>query len=71
MMLSFVDPNKMINSTLTKAVYGVCLNRNDDRQMASYFENQICVWDTRNFEKPVVFLQQNKHISKIGWCPTK
>lgn len=61
----------MINSTLTKAVYGVGINKNDDRQIASYFENQVCVWDTRNFEKPLVILQQNKNISKIEWCPTK
>lgn len=61
----------MINSTLTKAVYGVCVSRNDDRQIASFFENQVYVWDTRNFEKSLVVLQQNKNVSKIGWCPTK
>ncbi|KAG5872709.1 hypothetical protein JTB14_008803 [Gonioctena quinquepunctata] len=65
------DPNKMVNSTVTKAVFGVCTNPGDDRQIASFYENQVCVWDTRNFEKATVVIPQNKIVSKIGWCPTK
>ncbi|XP_057660975.1 GATOR complex protein MIOS [Diorhabda carinulata] len=65
------DPNKMVNSTVTKGVFGVCTNPNDDMHLASYYENQICLWDVRNFEKTVVSIPQSKSIIKIGWCPTK
>ncbi|KAF4529781.1 hypothetical protein B566_EDAN016665, partial [Ephemera danica] len=34
-------------------------------------ENQIAIWDTRNFEKPIVTLSQAKPISKLLWCPTR
>ncbi|KAJ8938879.1 hypothetical protein NQ318_016083 [Aromia moschata] len=64
------DPNKMINSTLTKGIFGVCVNPYGDRHLASFCDNQIFVWDLRNFEKPVLTLQQNKPILKIEWCPT-
>ncbi|PSN33611.1 WD repeat-containing protein mio [Blattella germanica] len=39
--------------------------------LASYVENQISVWDTRNFEKPVVTLTQSRPVTKILWCPTR
>ncbi|KAJ8949341.1 hypothetical protein NQ314_008261 [Rhamnusium bicolor] len=65
------DPNKMINSTITKAVYGVCMNPYGDRHLASFHDNQIFVWDLRNFEKPVLTLPQTKPLLKIAWCPTK
>ncbi|RZC42359.1 WD repeat-containing protein mio-B [Asbolus verrucosus] len=65
------DPNKITNSTLTKAVFGVCMDPNDDRHLASFFENNIYVWDTRNFEKPILTLHHNKPVMKLAWCPTK
>ncbi|CAH0555566.1 unnamed protein product [Brassicogethes aeneus] len=65
------DHSKNVVSTPTKAVYGVCLNPRDDRQIASFFDNQISVWDTRNFEKPVLVITPLKPIVKIAWCPTK
>ncbi|CAH1154363.1 unnamed protein product [Phaedon cochleariae] len=65
------DSNKMVNSTITKAVYGVCTNPNDDKYLASFYDNQISLWDMRNFEKPAVVLPLNKPLIKIGWCPTK
>ncbi|XP_072401443.1 GATOR2 complex protein MIOS isoform X2 [Diabrotica undecimpunctata] len=65
------DPNKIVNSTLTKAVFGVCSNPSEDMHIASFYENQICLWDIRNFEKPVVLIPQAKNVVKIAWCPTK
>lgn len=65
------DPNKMVNSTSTKGVFNVCTNPNDDTHLASFYDNQICLWDMRNFEKPIVFIPQNKPVVKIEWCPTK
>lgn len=65
------DPNKVTYSTLTKAVLGVCIDPNDDRHLASFIENNVFVWDTRNFEKPIWTQHHNKPLMKIAWCPTK
>lgn len=56
---------------MTKAVYGCVVDPNDDRQIASFVDNQICVWDLRNFDKPVLTSTQSKYVHKILWCPTR
>lgn len=61
----------MVNSTLTKSVYGICIDPNDDRHLASFVESQMSVWDTRNFEKPILTLLHTKPLLRIAWCPTK
>lgn len=66
-----LDCTKAVNSTLTKAVYGICTDPHDDRHLASFVDNQIAVWDTRNFEKPIMTLGHTKPLLKISWCPTK
>ncbi|KAJ8985000.1 hypothetical protein NQ317_016911 [Molorchus minor] len=50
------DPNKMINSTMTKGVFGKIK-----------FSFGIC----GTLKKPVWTLQHNKPVLKIEWCPTK
>jgi len=65
------DSNKAVNSTPTKAVYGLVVDPQNDHQLASFVENQISVWDTRNFEKPVLTLTQSKPVTKVLWCPTR
>lgn len=65
------DPNKMINSTLTKAVYGISINPHEDRHLASFFDTVIYLWDLRNFEKPIQTLPHVKQLLKIEWCPTR
>uniref|UniRef100_A0A1B6CGC5 MIOS-like alpha-solenoid domain-containing protein n=1 Tax=Clastoptera arizonana TaxID=38151 RepID=A0A1B6CGC5_9HEMI len=70
-MVDLRDPSKAANSAPTKAVYGIVVAPNSDHQLASYFENQIAIWDTRSFEKPVLTLPQAKPVSKLLWCPTR
>ncbi|KAF5296730.1 hypothetical protein FQR65_LT10166 [Abscondita terminalis] len=70
-LIDFRDSTKAVNSTLTKAVYGVCVDPHNDKHLASFIDNQVCMWDTRNFEKPIVTLPHNKQVIKIGWCPTR
>lgn len=65
------DPVKVVNTTTTKAVYGVNVEAHNEHTLASFFENQICVWDIRNFEKPISTITRVKSISKILWCPTR
>ncbi|XP_066997693.2 GATOR2 complex protein MIOS isoform X2 [Anabrus simplex] len=65
------DSSKIINSTPTKAVYGLAVDPCNDYQLASFVENQISIWDTRNFEKPVLTVTQPKPVTKVLWCPTR
>ncbi|KAB0794498.1 hypothetical protein PPYR_11337 [Photinus pyralis] len=70
-LIDFRDSSKAVNSTLTKAVYGLCIDPHNDKHLASFIDNQVCVWDTRNFEKPIVTLPHSKSVIKIGWSPTR
>ncbi|KRT82735.1 WD40 domain-containing protein, partial [Oryctes borbonicus] len=70
-ILDFRDSAKQVNHTITKAVHGISVNPHNERFLASYVDHQVCVWDTRNFEKPMLILPHSKHISKITWCTTK
>lgn len=60
-----------MSSTPTKAVYGLAVDPQADHRLASFVDSQIYVWDTRNFEKPVLSLSQSKPVSKVSWCPTR
>lgn len=61
----------MVNATPTKAVYSVSVNPHNDFHIVSHVDNQITIWDTRYFEKPVLTLLQARQISKVLWCPTR
>ncbi|XP_023223348.1 GATOR complex protein MIOS-B-like [Centruroides sculpturatus] len=65
------DTSKHHNVTTTKAVYGVCVDPFFEHRLASFVENQVVLWDVRNFEKPVITLQEVRHIAKVAWCPTR
>jgi len=64
------DGSKPISSTNTRAVHGIAMDPFITHRIASYIDSSVLVWDMRNFEKPVLSLQQPKPISKISWCPT-
>ena len=55
----------------TKFVYGVCIDPWLDHRIASYQDNSLAIWDTRNFEKPIVTLNQQRRIMKLAWSPTR
>lgn len=58
-------------NTLTKAVYGICIDQHSPDLLASYYDNHICVWDLRNFEKPITTTMRQKNVLKMLWCPTR
>ena len=70
-VIFIADSNKAVTSTPTKAVYGLVVDPHNDHQLASFVDNQIYVWDTRNFEKPVLTVAQSKVVTKVLWCPTR
>ncbi|CAG7836336.1 unnamed protein product [Allacma fusca] len=60
---------KLGSTASTKAIYGICVDGSN--RVASYADNQVFVWDIRNFEKPFVCINHAKPIVKIGWSPTR
>ncbi|XP_040571344.1 GATOR2 complex protein MIOS [Lepeophtheirus salmonis] len=58
-------------STSTRAVYGVTVDPFLDCRIASHVDNQVVIWDTRNFDKPIITHSQNRKITKISWSPTR
>ncbi|XP_063974813.1 GATOR2 complex protein MIOS [Diachasmimorpha longicaudata] len=70
-IIDFRDSVRMANSTPTKAVYSVAVNPHNSYHVVSHVENQITIWDTRYFEKPVLTLPQSRPVIKVLWCPTR
>ena len=67
----FPDGTKPVNLTNTRAVHGISMDPFVNHRIASHSDHAVCIWDVRNFEKPVLTLQQSKPVLKISWCPTQ
>ncbi|XP_015608765.1 GATOR complex protein MIOS-B [Cephus cinctus] len=70
-IIDFRDAVKVVNATPTKAVYSLSVDPHNDYHLVSHIENQITIWDTRYFEKPVLTLPQSRPVTKVLWCPTR
>ena len=57
--------------TSTRAVYGVCVDGFMSTRIASHVDNQVVIWDTRNFDKPIVTHSQSRKVTKLQWSPTR
>lgn len=55
----------------TRAVHGLTVDAFSDKRFASYVDNNIYIWDTRFFDKPLVTIVESKPVSQISWCPTR
>ena len=53
-----------VATSLTRATNGVTVDPSSDHRLAGYGDNQIHIWDTRNFEKPLVSLEQERHVHR-------
>ena len=58
---------KPSTSNFTRAVYGVCVDPWLDHRLASHHDNNVVIWDTRNFDRPIVTLQQPQTVAKLAW----
>ena len=61
-------PLKTNNSRYT---YGVCVDPHNDHRVASYFDDTVVIWDTRNFDKPIWTKTQSADIIQLAWSPTR
>lgn len=55
----------------TRAVHGVTVDPFTDKRFASFVDNTINIWDIRFFDKPLVTINESKHINQISWCTTR
>ena len=55
---------KQVATSLTRATSGVTVDPSSEHRLAGYGDNQIHIWDTRNFEKPLVSLEQERHVHR-------
>ncbi|XP_046467941.1 GATOR2 complex protein MIOS [Neodiprion pinetum] len=70
-IIDFRDCVKVVNSTPTKAVYSLSVDPHNNYHLVSHIENQILIWDTRYFEKPILTLPQSRQVTKVLWCPSR
>lgn len=64
-------PAKPAATTLSRATSGLTVDPASEYRVAAHFEAQVVIWDTRNFEKPVVSLETGRPVARIAWCPTR
>ncbi|XP_069184860.1 GATOR2 complex protein MIOS isoform X3 [Procambarus clarkii] len=62
---------KLCATANTKAVYGICTDIHNEHRLASFVENQVSIWDLRSIERPVLYLDATKPITKLAWCPSR
>ncbi|KAG7157420.1 GATOR complex protein MIOS-A-like [Homarus americanus] len=62
---------KLCATANTKAVYGICTDVHNEHRLASFVENQVSIWDLRSLERPVLYLDATKTITKLAWCPSR
>ncbi|CAL1286700.1 unnamed protein product [Larinioides sclopetarius] len=65
------DGSKHQESTTSKAVYNLCVDPDVEHRLASSVDNCFVLWDVRNFEKPVVTINEPKPVTKLCWSPTR
>jgi len=63
--------HKLAATTLTRATNGLIVDPSFEYRLAGHADNQVMIWDTRNFEKPVVSLDVSRPVAKLAWCPTR
>lgn len=55
----------------SKGITEVKVDPFNDHRVASCSDTDVCIWDTRSFDKPVVKVYEASHISHLSWSPTR
>ncbi|XP_055353285.1 GATOR complex protein MIOS-like [Paramacrobiotus metropolitanus] len=65
------ESSKQPRGNTAKQVYGACSDPFGEYRLASFQDNQIAIWDLRNFDKFVVCQDVHKPVAQIAWSPTR
>lgn len=57
--------------TYSKGITEVKVDPFNDNRVASCSQSEICIWDTRSFDKPVVKIFEGNNINQLMWNPTR
>ena len=68
--MPLIDPTKPRGPS-TKSFYGACVDPFGENRIASFGDNQLSLWDVRNFEKQIAHYDVQKPITQIEWSPTR
>ena len=55
----------------SRYINGLCVDPHMDYRVASYYDNTVVIWDTRNFDKPIWTRSQNNEVVHLAWSPTR
>ncbi|XP_068202400.1 GATOR2 complex protein MIOS-A [Palaemon carinicauda] len=66
-----IRDSKLLTTVSSKAVYGICTDPHNEHRFASFVDQQVHIWDFRNIERPVLYLDANKPVVKLAWCPSR
>lgn len=64
-------PTKPVGGTQSRATSGLSVDPASEYRVAGHVDTQVVIWDTRNFEKPVVSLETGRAVGRLAWCPTR
>lgn len=65
------DPSTSKSVITTKGVHGLVADPLFEHQLASFVEEQIYIWDLRNFDKPVLSIKEVRTVGKLEWNPNR
>ena len=62
---------KVMKTNVTRLTFGLCIDPHMDYRVASYYEDTVVIWDTRNFDKPIWTRSQAGEVTQLAWSPTR
>ena len=62
---------KNTKTNVSRYINGLCVDPHMDYRVASYYDNTVVIWDTRNFDKPIWTRSQNNEVVHLAWSPTR
>ena len=62
---------KPLKTNVTRNTLGLCIDPHMDYRVASYYEETVVIWDTRNFDKPILTKPQSGDVVQLAWSPTR
>ena len=62
---------KNTKTNVSRYTYGLCVDPHMDHRVASYYEDTVVIWDTRNFDKPIWTRNQSNEVVGLAWSPTR
>ena len=60
-----------VKTNVSRLCLGLCVDPHMDHRVASFYEDTVVIWDTRNFDKPIWTGGQKAEVVHLAWSPTR